>query len=111
MLVFKFFVTRCVVSRCFQCGAVLHSSLRVAPADASQVFQVPGGVGRNIAEAAHHVLCSWNAVHSDGAHRRSARAGDEGGSNRGSVLLISPLGQDAAGDALIADFEQHGCAS
>lgn len=57
-----------------------------------QVVQVPGGVGRNIAEAAHHML---------------SQAGQQqpGGSG---VLLISVIGQDAAGDALLASFQHTG---
>jgi sugar/nucleoside kinase (ribokinase family) len=54
--------------------------------------QLPGGVGRNIAEAAHHLLAG-------GAPDEAAGGG---------VLLISVVGQDTAGDALLASFRQLG---
>jgi len=58
-----------------------------------QVFQTPGGVGRNIAEAAHHILQQQQQHH---------------GSTAGGVLLISVLGCDAAADALLASFSSIG---
>ena len=51
------------------------------------VKQLPGGVGRNIAEAATKLLA---------------------GSGR-EALLISVVGRDAAGDSLLASCSQLGC--
>eukprot|EP00878_Enallax_costatus_P045853 GHUV01055364.1.p1 GENE.GHUV01055364.1~~GHUV01055364.1.p1 ORF type:complete len:228 (+),score=79.21 GHUV01055364.1:2242-2925(+) len=60
-----------------------------------KVSQVAGGVGRNIAEAAHHLL-----------HRQPQRAHRP--SQVLAVHLISILGCDAAADALMASFQQLG---
>lgn len=57
------------------------------------VVQLPGGVGRNIAEAAHHLL---------------AHAGPQQQHRQQAVLLVSVVGQDAAADALIASFAHTG---
>ena len=52
------------------------------------VVQLPGGVGRNIAEAAHLLQAAVQQA--------------------AAVLLISVLGQDTAADALLASFSQSG---
>lgn len=58
-----------------------------------QVAQVAGGVGRNIAEAAHHLL------QSDPQQQLPAPQ---------AVHLISILGRDSAADALLATFKHLG---
>jgi sugar/nucleoside kinase (ribokinase family) len=67
------------------------------------VSQLPGGVGRNIAEAAHHLLAAA------AAHAERHQPGDR--QQRESVLLVSAIGQDTAADALLASFAQHGWAA
>ncbi len=57
------------------------------------VVQLPGGVGRNIAEAAHHL---------------SARTGQQQQQHQPAVLLVSVVGQDAAADAILASFAHTG---
>lgn len=58
-----------------------------------QVSQVAGGVGRNIAEAAHQMLQD-----KDRQQQQQLQA----------VHLISVLGRDAAADALLASFTHLG---
>jgi hypothetical protein len=55
-----------------------------------QVVHLAGGVGRNIAEATHHLLQTSTQRQQ---HDKQA-----------SVLLVSVLGQDTAADALLANF-------
>jgi len=56
------------------------------------VAQLPGGVGRNIAEATHHLL------HAPEDHDQQQQA----------VLFVSVVGRDAAADALLASFDHIG---
>jgi hypothetical protein len=58
------------------------------------VVQLAGGVGRNIAEATHHLL---QASSQRQQHDKQA-----------SVLLVSVIGQDTAADALLANFAHTG---
>lgn len=74
--------------------------LRVAAWLLLQVVQLPGGVGRNIAEAAHHLL---QTQHQQAQVQQQQQSGLPGG-----VLLISVVGRDAAADALLASFRQLG---
>jgi sugar/nucleoside kinase (ribokinase family) len=60
------------------------------------VVQLPGGVGRNIAEAAHHLLA------------RAGQQQQQQQQQQQAVLLVSVVGQDAAADALLASFAHTG---
>ncbi|GBF93396.1 hypothetical protein Rsub_06434 [Raphidocelis subcapitata] len=107
-------------------GAVLDVQAHPAPgcdvrrggSVPGEVRQVPGGVGRNIAEAASHL---WEGGpgrrRSSGAEASTSGGGGGGpawsgggaparggggGGGGGGVLLITVLGTDAAGDALAA---------
>lgn len=54
-----------------------------------RVVQLAGGVGRNIAEATHHLLQGYRQ-------------------QQAPVLLVSVVGQDAAADAVLASFARIG---
>ena len=64
---------------------------------------MPGGVGRNIAEAACHLLAASGPAGGATSDGRAAAAADDPG-----VLFITVLGQDAAGDMLAAHCESLG---
>lgn len=57
------------------------------------VVQLPGGVGRNIAEATHHLLQNTQP---------------QGQQHQPYVLLVSVIGRDTAADALLASFAHIG---
>ncbi|KAF8063071.1 ARL6 [Scenedesmus sp. PABB004] len=80
-------------------GAARRAGADGAPPPARQVTHIPGGVGRNIAEAAHHLLVGAPLPQQHGQAQRPP------------VLLVSVIGHDAAGDALMAHLRHQGMAT